>query len=140
MTDPEILKDIVLSHYKQPKNKQNLAKSDNVFRAKNPNCGDLYAFAIESDAGMLNITHDTQGCAAAVASSSILTEMLNGLSSEGALKFVRSFRDTFLNGRPLPEDTSVELEALHFFKQSPARVLCVDIAWETVENALVRPS
>ena len=73
--------EIVLDHYRNPRNVGVIERADAVGIAENSACGDvLHLYLSLTDGRTERATFKTFGCAAAIAAGSILTEMVTGLS------------------------------------------------------------
>ena len=137
--DRELYQEIILSHFRSPKWKEALTDASDVGIAKNPNCGDIVKLkATLDDGGCLQLVHDAQGCAASVASCSILCDKLNGLGLDEATERVGRFLLALQADETADPGWSgdVEIDALLFFRNVPARRLCVSLAWSCAQNAL----
>ncbi len=92
----------VMEHFRNPRNVGELADADAVGEATNPVCGDTTRLYLKVVAGRIaDVRFQTLGCAAAIASSSMATEMMRGRTLEEALREVT--RDTItaaLGGLP----------------------------------------
>lgn len=78
---------VVIDHFTHPRNMGEMENADGVGEAKNPVCGDsmrLY-IKVESDR-IVDVKFLTFGCGAAIASSSLATEMIKGKTIEEALQ------------------------------------------------------
>jgi len=82
----------VLEHFSHPRNQGVIKNADGVGQVGNPICGDVmkvYIKVAENKAGakiITDIKFETLGCAAAIATSSMLTEMVKGQTITNALK------------------------------------------------------
>ncbi|MBM4338934.1 MAG: iron-sulfur cluster assembly scaffold protein [Deltaproteobacteria bacterium] len=78
---------IVMDHFKHPRNMGEMENPDGMGEAQNPVCGDTMRLFIrvESDR-IVDATFLTFGCSAAIASSSLTTEMIKGKTMEEALQ------------------------------------------------------
>ena len=73
--------DTVLDHYQNPRNMGELEAADAVGIVENSACGDVLQLYLQIDAGRIaRATFKTFGCAAAIAASSMLTEMIKGVT------------------------------------------------------------
>lgn len=104
----KIYSDIVLDHFKNPRNQEEMKDTDAGGKAGSIECGDLIHFFIkvkeESDQDILNdISYETFGCATAIASFSILTEMVKEKSLEEAEKITNMEIVAALGGLPEPK-------------------------------------
>jgi len=132
----EIFRDIVLDHYNAPRSREPDSSVD-YHLLRNPACGDLIKLHLSEQNGKYLFTHQTSGCAAAVASCSIMCEDLSSRSLVDAKKRVESFFSMMnQNDSELPEDIPIEWEALFQFRANPARKTCVELAWTSARNAL----
>lgn len=80
----------VLEHFKNPKNHGKPKEYDAVGKVGNPTCGDImYIYIKVKDNKITDIGFETLGCAAAIASSSMTTELAKGKTLEQAEKITR---------------------------------------------------
>ncbi|MGI6097192.1 MAG: Fe-S cluster assembly scaffold protein NifU [Dethiobacteria bacterium] len=79
--------DKVMDHFSNPRNVGEMENPDGVGEVGNMRCGDIMKIFIKVNNGVIeDIKFLTFGCAAAIASSSALTEIVKGLNIEDALK------------------------------------------------------
>ncbi|HOX39052.1 MAG TPA: Fe-S cluster assembly scaffold protein NifU [Candidatus Brocadiia bacterium] len=93
----------VLDHFTNPRNVGEVENPDGVGEVGNPVCGDMMKITIKVDAKDLRITDvkfKTLGCGAAIATSSITTEMAAGKTLEEALAITRQAVAEGLDGLP----------------------------------------
>lgn len=77
----------VMDHFSNPRNVGVIEDADGVAEIGNPTCGDTVKITIKvKDNRIQDIKFQTMGCAAAIASGSITTEMARGLSLDEALE------------------------------------------------------
>ncbi len=91
----------VMDHFKNPRNMGEIPDADAIGEVGNPTCGDLmYIYLkIENDK-IKDISFQTFGCGAAVATSSMITELAKGKSLDDALKITRQDVADALDGLP----------------------------------------
>lgn len=83
----DIYSEKVMDHFKNPRNLGEISDADGVGTVGNPNCGDVMKIYIKvKDDKIADIKFQTLGCGAAIASSSIATELVKGKSIEEALE------------------------------------------------------
>src|SRR5437868_14856114 len=81
------MKDILMDHFMNPRNVGELPNADGVGDVGNPLCGDIVRLFLKiKDNKIQKATFKTFGCRAAIATSSILTEMVRGQTVDQALK------------------------------------------------------
>jgi len=91
----------VMEHFKNPKNTGEIADADGVGTVGNPVCGDLMTMYIKvKDNRIADIKFKAFGCGAAIATSSMTTEMAKGKTLEEAMKITRADVADSLGGLP----------------------------------------
>lgn len=91
----------VMDHFRNPRNIGEIPNADGVGTVGNPVCGDLMTVYIKvEDATLKDVKFKTFGCGAAVATSSMITELAKGKTVEEALKITRSDVADSLGGLP----------------------------------------
>lgn len=108
--------DLVIEHFRNPRNMGVIEDADGVGREGNPVCGDLMEIFIKvKDGRIADIKFRTFGCGAAIATSSITTEMVKGKTLEEALALSRDAVAKALGGLP-PQKmhcSNLAADALH---------------------------
>lgn len=94
--------DKVLDHFKNPRNVGELEGANGVGMVGNAKCGDIMQMFIKvNDDGIIeDVSFKTFGCGAAIATSSMATEMIKGKSVEEALQLTNSAVVEALEGLP----------------------------------------
>lgn len=96
----------IIEHFKNPKNQGTIADASGIGEVGNPVCGDMMKIYIKVDKDpqgqeiIKDVKFETLGCAAAIANSSILTEMAMGKTLDDALKITREDVVKELGGLP----------------------------------------
>lgn len=91
----------VMDHFKNPRNVGEIENADGVGTVGNPTCGDLMTMYIKvKDKKIDDIKFKTFGCGAAIATSSMATEMAKGKTIEEAMKISRAEVAKNLGGLP----------------------------------------
>ena len=91
----------VMEHFRNPRNVGEIPDADGVGTVGNPVCGDVMAIYIKvKDNRIADIKFKTFGCGAAVATSSMITELAKGKTLEEAMKISRSDVADSLGGLP----------------------------------------
>jgi len=90
-----------MEHFRNPRNVGEIADADGEGTVGNPVCGDLMTLYIKIHDGKLeDIKFKTFGCAAAISTSSMITELAKGKSIEEAVKITRNDVADALEGLP----------------------------------------
>ncbi len=91
----------VMDHFRNPRNVGELENPDGVGRAGNPICGDVMELQINVQDGIItDARFRTFGCGAAIATSSMATEMVKGKSITEALRITNKVVAEALDGLP----------------------------------------
>ncbi len=97
----EMYSDKVLEHFKNPRNVGEIPDADGIGKVGNPVCGDVMFIYIKvKDDIITDIKFKTLGCGAAIATSSMITEMARGKTIEEAKKISRGDVAEALDGLP----------------------------------------
>ena len=100
----ELYKEVILDHYKNPRNKRGLDDATVSRRKNNPLCGDeIEIHALLSDGEVKEVTFEGQGCSISQASASMLTESVRGKPLGEAGTLVADFRG-MMEGRVDPDE------------------------------------
>jgi len=93
--------DKVMEHFNNPRNVGESARKDGVGQVQSPACGDTTFIYLDVEDGVIqDVKFKTFGCAAAIASSSVLTEMAKGLTLAEAKKLSNKDLVDALGGLP----------------------------------------
>ena len=111
--------DALLAHYRAPHNRRTLEHPTAAGTRKNPLCGDAFT---------------GRGCSIAVASASMLTDVVRGLSAADARR-VANRLDELLAGALAP-DLPAALDALRGVAPFPGRHGCATMPWAALRSAL----
>ncbi len=91
----------VLEHFRNPKNMGEIKDADGIGKVGNPACGDVMHIYIKvKDETLEDVKFQTLGCGAAIATSSMLTELAKGMKLDEALKLNKKDVAKALDGLP----------------------------------------
>jgi nitrogen fixation NifU-like protein len=108
--------ELVMEHFSNPRNVGEIEDPDGVGVEGNPVCGDLMKITIKIEGDLIkDIKFKTFGCGAAVATSSMVTEMVKGKSIDEALKISNKTVAEALGGLPAQKMhcSNLAADALH---------------------------
>lgn len=117
----------VLEHFQNPRNVGEVENADGVGEVGNPTCGDMMRISVAIQGGKItDCKFKTLGCGAAIATSSITTEMAKGMTLDQAMKLTREEVAQALGGLP-PEKmhcSNLAADGLHaaiedYYKKHP---------------------
>jgi nitrogen fixation NifU-like protein len=91
----------VMDHFENPRNVGEIADADGVGQVGNPTCGDIMKIYLKVKDGVIeDVKFKTFGCGAAIATSSMVTEMVKGKTLDEALKISNKMVAEALGGLP----------------------------------------
>lgn len=134
----EIYQEVILDHYRKPRNFAQLDGASHHAGGHNPLCGDRVDIYLQiADGKVSDATFKGNGCAISTASASMMTEAVKGKKVEE----VRELFDSFHSMLTEPEGDSLDrdlgkLEALSGVRRLPVRIKCATLAWHTLQAAL----
>jgi nitrogen fixation NifU-like protein len=108
--------EILMDHFKNPRNMGEIPDADGIGTVGNPVCGDLMSVQIKVKENRINdIKFKTFGCGAAIATSSMVTELAKGKTLKEAMKITRSDVADSLGGLPTVKMhcSNLAADALH---------------------------
>lgn len=133
----DLYQDVILDHFKHPRNKRELADSEVLVDEENPTCGDHIRLTARVEGGKIaDVKYDGKGCAISMASASMMSERLIGMPVGEARKLIADFVAVIRGEKEMSEDELGELAALEGVKEFPLRVKCATMAWHAADVAL----
>ena len=133
-----IYQELILDHYRRPRNKGPLEAPDATAERRNPLCGDELTVAVALDGDRVREVRFTgRGCSISQASASMLTEAMRGQTRAEAAAAIARFTE-LVHGRLAPEAAAAmgELRAFGGVARFPARIRCATLAWSALAEAL----
>ncbi len=132
----DLYRELILDHARQPRHYGVLAGATHSAEGINPLCGDkLHLHLRVDDAGVVrDVAFEGSGCAISVASASLLTDEVLGLSRENALAKMEQVTGA-LRGEATADELG-KLNALLGVREFPSRVKCASLAWHALSAAL----
>lgn len=132
----DIYKEVILDHYKNPRNKRELDGVVSCTR-NNPLCGDeITVYADVADGAVRDVTFQGAGCSISQSSASMMTEAVAGKPVDDALGMAAEFRGMMAGHVEPTEDRFGDLVALKGVVKYPIRIKCAVLAWDTLQEAL----
>ncbi len=133
-----LYQELILDHYRRPRNKGTLEKADASVEMKNPLCGDEIALQVAFDGDCVcDLRFSGRGCSISQASASMMTQLVKGKSTEEIEALRKKFRDVMLGDPSAAADEKIgSLRALSGVARFPARVKCALLAWSALETAI----
>jgi nitrogen fixation NifU-like protein len=132
-----LYQEMILDHYRRPRNKGEIENPDETIVMKNPLCGDEITVQIRYDGdSVADVGFVGRGCSISQASASMMTQLIKGKSREEIESLRTRFRDMVMGNESLASDASLgSLRALSGVSKFPARVKCALLPWNALEEA-----
>ncbi len=135
----QIYTEVITEHNRSTHNRRSLAEFTHKEHGHNPSCGDDIILELEvRDGKILDAAFSGSGCAISQASTSMMIDLIKGLSLKQAKQKTESFLG-MIKGEKEEADLEDVLEdavILANIKNMPARVKCAVLAWHTLDEIL----
>lgn len=132
----DLYREVILEHYRSPRNRGRLDSPDFATRGHNPLCGDdvEISFEVEDDV-VRDIRFQGKGCSISQASASMLTQAVKGKTTAEARGLIDTFK-SLMHGEPVADGELGDIEALQGVRKYPVRIKCALLAWTTLQEGL----
>jgi nitrogen fixation NifU-like protein len=133
----ELYRDLILDHYRHPRNKGSLAEATARAEGYNPLCGDEIAVDIDLEDGVVkDVAFRGRGCSISQASGSMMTAAVKGRTKDEALALLQTFTRMMTEPAEEPAEELGDLEAFQGVAKFPVRVKCATLAWRVLQEGL----
>ncbi len=142
----DLYREVVLDHYRNPRNRKPLDRVDASADGNNPLCGDKIHLDITlEDDVVVGVAVTGQGCSISQSSASMMSEAIVGKTRAEISELTGTFKAMMAiegNGdEPAldperPGSVLGDLEALQGVRKFPVRIKCADLGWTTLQEAL----
>ncbi len=133
-----LYRQVIMDHYKNPRNKGAIDEDSITVAMNNPTCGDRIQLHLEVEDGVVkDAKFDGEGCSISMSSASMMTEAVKGQPVDKALKLSSIFSDMMQGNDYDEEDLELgDIEALQGVAKFPARIKCATLAWKAMEKGV----
>lgn len=139
----ELYRELILDHARRPRHFGKLENVSHQAEGINPLCGDklkLY-FRVDENDLIEDAKFEGSGCAISVASASLLTDTVIGLTTSQAMTYFSAVTAllTGIDDEPADQQQDLnlsKLKALQGVREFPARVKCATLAWHGLNSAI----
>ncbi len=133
-----LYQELILDHYKRPRNRGTLEGANAEAHLNNPTCGDEIRLQLRiEDDQITDVKFVGDGCSISQSSVSMMTQRLKGKSVEEAHALARRFTEMMHGDAEAARDKSLgDLRVLAGVSKFPVRVKCALLAWNALEEAL----
>ncbi|HXF36188.1 MAG TPA: SUF system NifU family Fe-S cluster assembly protein [Actinomycetota bacterium] len=133
----DLYKEVILDHYKNPRNKRELPGAELSCSKNNPLCGDeVTVFVHHEDGRVADIAFQGSGCSISQSSASMMTEAVRGKTLQEARALAGEFRGMMAGEVDPDEEAFGDLVALKGVVKYPIRIKCAVLAWDVLQEAL----
>ena len=144
----DLYREIILDHYRSPRNRGELAPPAHRTEGFNPLCGDeIVLYALVENGVLLDIKLTGHGCSISQSSSSLMSAAVKGKSLDDVRETIATFKALMTTPEHTPGDDEQavsdanlrrlgELAALSGVVKFPVRIKCATLAWNTLAQAL----
>jgi nitrogen fixation NifU-like protein len=135
----DLYQDVILEHSRHPRNFGPCEHATHNAKGNNPLCGDRVSVCLTlDDAGRIEEARfEARGCAISVASASMMTEMIRGMTAAEAKSLFDRFHK-LVTGKSEPgaDEALAELDSLSGVRAFPTRIKCATLPWHAMTAAL----
>jgi nitrogen fixation NifU-like protein len=133
-----LYQEMILDHYRRPRNKGKLENPDATAEMRNPLCGDEIDLQVNFAGDTLGeLRFSGRGCSISLASASMMTQIVEGKSATEVNAIRDRFRELMLGDLTAATDKRLgSLRALSGVSRFPARVKCALLAWNALDSVL----
>ncbi len=135
----DLYQQVILDHYKRPRNYLKLPDANRKAEGHNPLCGDEITVYLHLEGDVIkDISFEGAGCAISKASASMMTATLKGKTKIEAKLLFDKFHKMVTGNREGSGDPAGlgKLEVFCGVSEFPVRVKCASLAWHTLNAAL----
>jgi SUF system NifU family Fe-S assembly protein len=134
----DLYRELILDHYRHPRNKGELDKRTARVEGYNPLCGDeVEVDLLIDDEGVIeDVAFKGRGCSISQASGSMMTDAVKGHTREEARQILDAFTKMMTDPELEPAAELGDLEAFQGVARFPIRVKCATLAWRVLEEGL----
>jgi nitrogen fixation NifU-like protein len=133
----ELYKEVILDHYRAPRNKGRVDPHDVALERNNPLCGDELELFLRYDGDTLEaVGFEGKGCSISQASASMMTERIQSLSIKDASAVAESIKRMMAGEEEGDPNELGDLVSLKGVVKYPVRIKCALLSWNTLLEAL----
>ena len=133
-----LYQELILDHYKRPRNRGELEGANAEAHLNNPTCGDQIRLQLLVEEGRIaDAKFLGDGCSISQSSASMMTQLLKGKTVEEAQALAERFTRMMHGDADAARDKSLgDLRALAGVSRFPVRVKCALLGWNALDEAL----
>lgn len=133
----QLYRQVIMDHYKKPRNKGALENGSFTVDMNNPTCGDRIHLTMQVEGDIVkDAKFDGEGCSISMASASMMTQAVKGKSVDEALQLADIFSNMMLGNDYDDSQDLGDIESLSGVSKFPARIKCATLAWKAMEKGV----
>lgn len=138
INDPEIMREIIVDNYQNPRNFKEVNDDRYItIHMDSASCiDDIYIQVLFDGDIVKDCKWHGKGCAISTASTSIMSEMIIGKNKEEALKMMDEF-NKMLAGKDFDEELLGDSICFANVNRQPSRITCANISWRGLQKAFL---
>lgn len=131
---------LILEHYRNPRNKAELPDKTVEIHMRNPTCGDEIRLQLKVEDGrIVDARFEGQGCSISQAAVSMMTQLIKGRAVDEADALAERFKEMMHGDTEAAKDRSMgDLRSLAGVSKFPVRVKCALLGFDALQEALGR--
>jgi len=131
-----LYRQVIMDHYKNPRNRGVLEDGSHTINMNNPTCGDRIQLSLKVENGIVvDAKQEGEGCSISMSSASMMTEAIKGQTVERALELADNF-SLLMKGEDVDFGDYEDIEALSGVNKFPARIKCATLAWNALRKGI----
>lgn len=138
MNDPNLLREIIMDHYKYPRNKHLMEEDDHVYcahMAADSCIDDIKVMAKVKNGIIEDVCFDGVACVISTASTSIMTELLKNKTVAEAKQIIDTY-NKMINLEPFNDELLAEAVAFSQVGKQANRIGCATIGWRAISQII----
>jgi nitrogen fixation NifU-like protein len=134
----QLYQEVILDHYRRPRNKSALEDATHSITLNNPMCGDVIELMLKVEKDRIIDAHYMgKGCSISQASVSMLTDQVKGKTLTEAHELAAKFTTMLHGDAELAKDKELgHLRALAGVSKFPVRIKCALLGWDCLESLI----
>ena len=136
----QLYQEVILDHYRTPRNKESISEADAQIEHENPFCGDQMRMRVEMDGGRVAVVKfDGKGCAISQASASMMSELMANKPVADVERMIDEFK-AFMRSENELGDEFGDLIVLEGVQKFPVRIKCALLGWNALNACIASAS
>ena len=133
----DLYREILIDHYRHPRNAGPVDDAELAAEELNPTCGDRVRLAVELKDGRIErVCHQSRGCVISTASASMMSEFARGLTPQEFAQKAGAFIAMMRGEAAWRPEGLEDLAALEGVKKYPLRIKCATMCWHALKTAM----